>query len=111
LRSGWVPHSQGRRPSQHLLPVQRLDGGAARRNGRRYSRCVIFKDFFFFFFFLTSTLILVLLLSGQPLTSWAGPWCYLNPLSDILYSSNYYWINRTREATIVQFLVRKPRGV
>jgi hypothetical protein len=32
------------------------------------------------------------------------------PLSDILYSSSYYSINRTREATIVQFLVRKPRG-
>jgi hypothetical protein len=38
--------------------------------------------FYFLFYYL--------LCSGQPLTSWVGPWWYLNHLSDLPYSSNYY---------------------
>ena len=37
LRARRVPDPQGRRPPEHLLPVQRIHGGAAGGNGRSHS--------------------------------------------------------------------------
>ena len=40
LRAQRVPHPQGRRTPEHLLPLQRIHGGPAGRHGRRYPRWV-----------------------------------------------------------------------